>query len=278
MSTRLFSDRHRSREGGILLGGFFLLVFLITYIWWPLAKEYLAYIDWHGPWWLFLDWLLIGVFAFMSITLVIGANLRHDSLVVFVGLIGGLMIEAWGTQTNLWSYYTAERPPLWIVPAWPISALSIDRMTRFLQFISQREIKWNNHTLMINLQLKVYRLLYWLIMIGFLALMLSFVSPTLAKPYTSFALLVCLYLVVTPTDHRLAVLNFISGTSLGYFLELWGTTSECWTYYTLQTPPLFAVFAHGLAAVAFWRALLLMKFVAAKFAGFRLRMTTELGD
>jgi hypothetical protein len=49
------------------------------------------------------------------------------------------------------------------------------------------------------------------------------------------------------------VLTFIAGSGLGYFLELWGTTRACWTYYTQQTPPLFAVLAHGMAAVAFWR-------------------------
>lgn len=52
---------------------------------------------------------------------------------------------------------------------------------------------------------------------------------------------------------------FAAGAGLGYFLELWGTTRECWTYYTLQTPPLFAVLAHGMAAVAFWRAGLVLK-------------------
>jgi hypothetical protein len=46
---------------------------------------------------------------------------------------------------------------------------------------------------------------------------------------------------------------FAAGAGLGYFLELWGTTRLCWTYYTQQTPPLFAVLAHGMAAVAFWR-------------------------
>jgi hypothetical protein len=30
-------------------------------------------------------------------------------------------------------------------------------------------------------------------------------------------------------------------------------------YYTFDTPPLFAVLAHGMAAVAFWRVLLLYK-------------------
>jgi hypothetical protein len=53
----------------------------------------------------------------------------------------------------------------------------------------------------------------------------------------------------------MAVLIFAAGAGLGYFLERWGTTRECWMYYTHQTPPLFAVLAHGLAAVAFWRVL-----------------------
>ena len=51
---------------------------------------------------------------------------------------------------------------------------------------------------------------------------------------------------------------------MGYFLELWGTTRECWTYYTFQKPPLFAVLAHGMAAVAFWRTELLVKMVWKK--------------
>jgi hypothetical protein len=58
--------------------------------------------------------------------------------------------------------------------------------------------------------------------------------------------------LLTATDYRTAVLTFLAGTGLGYFLEVWGTTRLCWTYYTHQTPPLFAVLAHGMAAVAFW--------------------------
>jgi hypothetical protein len=66
-------------------------------------------------------------------------------------------------------------------------------------------------------------------------------------------------LILTPTDHRFAFLTFLAGAGLGYFLEVWGTTRECWTYYTLEKPPLFAVLAHGMAAVAFWRAGLILK-------------------
>jgi hypothetical protein len=35
-------------------------------------------------------------------------------------------------------------------------------------------------------------------------------------------------------------------------------------YYTAETPPLFAVLAHGMAAVAFWRAGLLAQKVWSK--------------
>ena len=76
--------------------------------------------------------LLLGIFAFMTVVLMTGADLRKDAGIIFVGLFGGLVIESWGTQTELWTYYTNERPPLWIIPAWPIASLTIDRMVRWL--------------------------------------------------------------------------------------------------------------------------------------------------
>jgi hypothetical protein len=74
----------------------------------------------------------------------------------------------------------------------------------------------------------------------------------------------------------LATLTFIAGAGLGYFLERWGTTRECWTYYTRQTPPLFAVMAHGMAAVAFWRAGLLVKHILLKFNPPRTQRYTRI--
>jgi hypothetical protein len=265
--------RFWTRDSSILLGGFFLVIFLIVYIWWPLAEEVLSYIDWNGPWWRYMDWLLLGVFAFMSLTIVARADLKTDALIVFVGVCGGLTIESWGTQTNLWHYYTAERPPLWIIPAWPIASLSIDRITRLLDWLITRlttertESTEKNHLkISVDSMFSVvnFKTLYWLTFASFLALMLIFVAPTFDKSYTWLSLLLCILLILTPTDYRFAFLTFVAGAGLGYYLELWGTTRECWTYYTLQTPPLFAVLAHGMAAVAFWRAGMVMKMLGGR--------------
>ena len=258
--------RFWTRDRSILLGGFLLALFLIIYVWWPLAEEYLAYIDWNGPWWRYIDWLLLGIFLFMSITIIARANLCTDSLIIFVGICGGLAIESWGTQTNLWHYYTAERPPLWIIPAWPIASLSIDRITRFLNWMTEQAGKRTKPTILHSL----LSILYWLTFASFLTLMLVFVSPTFDKPYTLLSLALCILLTLTPTDYRYALLTFVAGAGLGYFLELWGTTRECWTYYTYQIPPLFAVLAHGMAAVAFWRAGLVLKVIGQKIQVFSL--------
>jgi hypothetical protein len=231
-----------TRASYALFSAFLLTVFLIAYIWWPLAEEYLSYIDWKGEWWLYIDWLLLGIFAVMSLLIMTGADVRVDALTVLVGLVGGLVIEAWGTQTNLWFYYTNERPPLWIIPAWPIANLSIDRIVRLLRSLLPERYH------------RLYRGAYWLVFGFFYVLMLAFVAPTLDKSFTWVALSLCAVFILTPIDHRQALLTFIAGAALGYYLELWGTTRLCWTYYTYQTPPLFAVLAHGMAAVAFWRA------------------------
>lgn len=245
-----------TRSSYVLLSGFLLTIGLIGYVWWPLAEEYLSYIDWQGEWWRYIDWLLIGIFLFMSLTIMSQADLGRDVKIVLVGLAGGLVIESWGTQTNLWFYYTDERPPLWIIPAWPIASLSIDRLARLLESLLKRWSEGIEHQ-------KVWRFIYWAVFGGFLVIMAPFITPTLDKPLTWMAWLLCLFLTFTPIHHRLAILNFAAGTGLGYFLEVWGTTRECWTYYTYQTPPLFAVLAHGMAAVAFWRAGLLLEIALA---------------
>ncbi len=254
-----------TRHSTYLLSAFLLTVFLIAYIWWPLAADALAYFKGSQPWWLdllYFDWLLVGIFLVMSFLIMARADLRVDARIVFVGALGGLVIEGWGTQTNLWTYYTLERPPLWIIPAWPIASLAIDRLERLLQYALQHKLGLPQAGLD-----QAFRGIYWLVFGGFYALMLVFVAPTFDKSLTLAALLLCALLILSPTDHRMAVLTFIAGAGLGYYLELWGTTRQCWTYYTLQTPPLFAVLAHGMAAVAFWRSGLVLERILQRWKG-----------
>jgi|YNPBryantNP2012_1023418.scaffolds.fasta_scaffold05692_4 hypothetical protein len=243
---RLTASLKWTRASYLLLSGLAATVFVVIVVWWPLVQSTLAYLDPSRPLWQQLDWLLLGIFAVMSLLIMGGADLKTDGLVILVGTFGGLVIESWGTQTQLWTYFTQERPPLWIIPAWPIASLAIDRLVRILQQTVPHHRR-------------AFRLLYWGIFLSFYALMLSFTWPTLDKSFTLMALLTCALLILSPTDERLAVLTFVAGSGLGYFLERWGTTRACWVYYTKQTPPLFAVVAHGLAAVAFWRAGLLLK-------------------
>jgi hypothetical protein len=245
------SSLHWNRTSYTLMSAFLALLLLIGYIWWPLADEYLSTYNPAVSIWRQFDFLLLGNFLVMSLLIMTNADLKKDWLITAVGFAGGLVIESWGTQTNLWFYYTFERPPLWIIPAWPIASLSIDRLYRGLRFLTLR------------LPERFFTLLYWLLFPAFYLLLVLFVGVTADKSLTWMALFLCAFLILTPTDRRAMTLTFIAGSGLGYFLERWGTTRQCWTYYTFQTPPFFAILAHGMAAVAFWRVAEVYRLVLA---------------
>jgi hypothetical protein len=230
-----------NRTSYVMMSSFLLLIFIIGYVWWPLLEEYISTYNPDLPFWIQFDWLLLGIFLVMSLLIMAKADVKVDLLIVFVGLVGGLVIESWGTQTELWVYYTFERPPLWIIPAWPIASLSIDRLYRLMNL----KIKFDHN--------KILSFLYWIVFIGFYIYMLNFVMPTIDKSLTIMALFLCAFIILTPVNKKAMLFTFLAGSGLGYFLELWGTTRYCWMYYTGQTPPFFAVLAHGMAAVAFWR-------------------------
>jgi len=230
-----------TRTSYYILSAFFALILLIIVVWWPLVVDYFAQVDPAYPIWQQLDWLLIGIFAFISLAIMARPNLKTDLWIILIGICGGLVIEGWGTQTRLWAYFTQERPPLWIIPAWPIASLTIDRMVRL---INRWIPKYPSNLIKPG---------FYACFLCFYILMFFYVRPTIDKPLTVLALIACALLILTPGDQRLALITFLAGSVLGVFLEVWGTTRLCWTYYTHETPPLFAVFAHGLAAFAFWR-------------------------
>ena len=259
-----------NRTSYFMMSAFILLLFVIGYVWWPLVEEYLSTYNPDLPFWIQFDWLLLSIFLFMSLLIMAKADLKKDAIIIFVGLVGGLVIESWGTQTELWFYYTNERPPLWIIPAWPIASLSIDRLYRLINSKTAR------------IPDKSIKIVYWVTFTFFYLYMLFFVYPTLNKSLTIMALILCAFLILTPVNQRAMIFTFLAGSGLGYFLELWGTTRYCWMYYTFQTPPFFAVLAHGMAAVAFWRVVQLFwiihpktsQFFVDKFEIFRNKKST----
>ena len=236
-----------TRSSYFLLSTLLALISLIGYVWSPLLFAYIATYDTSLPFWIQFDWLLLGNFLVMTLLIMINADIKADLPIALIGLVGGLVIESWGTQTVLWTYYTYERPPLWIIPAWAIASLSIDRLYRLLEMLTRPVPE------------KMFKILYWIVFSIFYVLMGYFVFPTINRSLTIMALFLCAFIILTPPKPKQALLVFTAGAGLGYFLELWGTTRQCWIYYTLETPPFFAVLAHGMAAVAFWRVLLLYR-------------------
>jgi hypothetical protein len=185
-----------------------------------------------------MDWLLAGIWLGMTALLCWRVDPRRDLVRAGVGLAGGLLIEAWGTATLLWTYWTTERPPLWILPAWPVAALAIDRLARMLDPVVPR---------------RGVRLLHATLLPAFVVWMTAFAWPTVDLVATRLAIAAMVGVLLLPGDRREDLLLFLAGSLLGVFLEYWGTSRHCWTYWTHEIPPPQAVVAHGFASVAFAR-------------------------
>jgi hypothetical protein len=259
-----------TKTSSAILGSFILILFLIGYVWWPLLDEYLSYFNPDYPIWRQIDWLLIGNFLVMSVLITLNADIKEDLPYLLIALCGGYIIEAWGTQTDLWTYYTLEKPPLWIIPAWPIAALSVKRaytlIEGWLQRLSKRWFTW----------------VYWLVFGLFSIMLVNFILPSLWHPLTLFALLMCILVILIGKEHQAKLAIFILGSLLGYFLERWGTTRLCWTYYTGGTPPFFTVLAHGMASAAIFQVFLWaqlgFQLLQVKFLGKKLQTDARLFD
>lgn len=184
------------------------------------------------------DWLLLGIWLFMTALLCWGIAPRRDLIRAVVGFGGGLYIEAWGTVTSIWWYFTAERPPIWILPAWPVAAIAIDRLSRALDVVLPAwDVRW----------------LWWALLPPFVLGMTWFIWPYADEPLTWVSIAAMVGVLVAPGQTRQDVTLMLAGAGLGVFLEYWGTSRRCWNYYTGEIPPIVAVFAHGYASVAFQR-------------------------
>jgi hypothetical protein len=194
-----------------------------------------------------MDWLLAGTWLWMAAMLTWRVSLRRDLVFLAVGFVGGGVIEWWGTYSRIWTYFTLERPPLWILPAWPIATLAIDRMARILDHAVEQVASPRGAPVV------GYWLAYWICVPSFVVAMIAFSRHTMHIVPTQVVVSLMIGVTLACRDPRRDFTLFAAGSLLGIFLEYWGTSRQCWTYYTEQVPPPVATVAHGFAAIAFAR-------------------------
>ena len=196
-----------------------------------------------------MDWLLAVIWAWMAALICWRVEPRRDALLLAVGAAGGAVIEWWGTNTGLWFYFTQERPPLWILPAWPIAAITVDRMGKVVDFVVEGAGRLRGRAP----PPRAFVWTYWVVMPGFVLWMTDFIRPYAHLAASQVVIALMLAVTIHCPNPRRDVVVFLAGAGLGIFLEYWGTSRQCWTYYTREVPPAVAVVAHGFAAVAFNR-------------------------
>ncbi|MCS6899692.1 MAG: hypothetical protein RMJ98_08530 [Myxococcales bacterium] len=196
-----------------------------------------------------LDWLLGACWVGMVGLAIYRVELRRDGMLAAVALAGGALIEAWGTRSGLWTYFSREQPPLFILPAWPAAALATERVVWGVDRGTppRLPVSWAS--------------LYTAVLLAFAAALASWTHPGWHHPLTWVAWLCVLLTAVSgdTADRRADLMRFAAGTLVGFPLEYWGTSRGCWTYWSGEVPPPIAVLSHGFATLAFARGVHLLQ-------------------
>jgi uncharacterized membrane protein YoaT (DUF817 family) len=145
---------------------------------------------------------------------------KRDALIFALAALAGYAAEAWGTQTGLWTYYTREAPPLWIVPVWPLGALVIDRMS---EYAKQR---WKKY-----LSNETVSFLYWGVAVSSISVFLLFAGPAEKNPMTWLLLVFMAGTFCFRPEPKRDIWIVLTGLFYVFFADIWGTTNNCWTYY-----------------------------------------------
>lgn len=190
------------------------------------------------------DPLLTACWLLMLALMIAHVDAAHDARVAVVAFAGGAFIEAWGTRAGLWEYFTLQKPPLFILLAWPPATLATERLARLVERMTDGTAERRD----------TWRYAWIAIVGGFVAYLTWWTRPGYGSAYTWIAGTAVAVVLATAREHRVDVCRFIGGAALGYLLERWGTTRGCWIYASGGTPPPVAVLAHGFAAIAFLRA------------------------
>lgn len=179
--------------------------------------------------------LFAGILGFTLRVIPVRVDWRKDLTILGLAAVAGWCAEAWGTRLGLWKYYTRETPPLWIVPAWPLGALVIDRMSDHMKRILNPRL--DDRTANV-----VYHALAFLVAAAFT----GFARPALGHPATIALGAALVAAFALKPDPREAVPVLLTGFACVFFADLWGTTNNCWRYY-LQSPNTPARLASGVA-------------------------------
>ena len=149
------------------------------------------------------------------------ARPAHDLAVFLIATAAGCCVEAWGTRLGVWTYYTGERPPLWIVPAWPLGAALIERSAALARSRAG----------------EVPAAGYWLLSLLMLAAYAGLGGPWLGRPAGWLGALAVAAGLLAGNRPQEDFWVLACGLPCIFFADLWGTTNGCWSY------PLIA--AHG---------------------------------
>ncbi|PIU19204.1 MAG: hypothetical protein COT18_08725 [Elusimicrobia bacterium CG08_land_8_20_14_0_20_59_10] len=203
--------------------------------------------------------LFAGILWLVARTVPFGADPARDIPVVLAASLFGYLAEAWGTRAGLWTYYTGETPPLWIVPAWFIGALVVDRLSRSTLAEMERRLTAAVRTWL-------YR--GWLA--AFVCVFIAFSGKSLLSPaglIVSLPLALSFFYAGSRRDRDAAVL--FTGTACVFFADLWGTTNHCWTYH-IQGEPYGLAYGISFGAL-FDSAVVLASIKTAEFIKLRLK-------
>jgi hypothetical protein len=163
--------------------------------------------------------LLLSILAGVARFIAISAAPKRDAVMFAVAAVLGWVAEAWGTRSGLWHYYTGETPPLWIVPAWPLGALVIDRLARkWQQRAAKNPPAWAAPFMSATA----------------LIIFIAFAHPAWSSATTwILASILAAALFYKPPPEQFFILA--AGIVCVFFADFWGTSSQCWSYY-IETP------------------------------------------
>jgi hypothetical protein len=235
LALKLYKTKNRN---SVYLLGAILLVMGLVYLLWPQHFT----VDNLG------DPLMIGIWIFVLSIVLIRTDPAVDFKIMAVAGLGGFIIEWWGTNTEIWWYFTNERPPFFIIPAWMFVGIAVHRMRDLIIRLVPERL--DNH------------FLYWITFYGFCIWMLWFVRGYIGYRTTWYTMTHMLLIPLFFPRPREDLTLFLCGSLLGVFIEYWGTSRECWTYYSQEIPPAVTVFAHGFAAVSFTHSVKTLDYVA----------------